>query len=136
MEQRPRRRAIHAHRQPCRRAALRRALNWATRFNIIGGDYTLGDWTLVTESGWGTTAIEGRRGRRSSEIRASYLLVSRRFGSMRGSVRGDEFQAGNDQDYALTAALFWEGTPRLRAGAEAIASDGELRLAAELRYRF
>lgn len=111
--------------------------NWATRFNIIGGDYLAGDWTFIGETGWGTTAIEGRRGRRSSKIRASYLLVSRRFGTnMRGSLRGDEFQAGRDQDYAVTAAFFWEPRPQLRAGVEAITSDGEQKLAVELRYRF
>lgn len=110
--------------------------NWATRFNIIGGDYTQGAWTFLGETGWGTTAIQTRRGRFSSEIRASYLLLSRRFGTLRGSVRADEFKAGDDQDYAFTAALFWEPQASLRAGAEAITSDGEEKLAIELRYRF
>jgi hypothetical protein len=110
--------------------------NWATRFNIVGADYSRGDWTLLGETGWGTTAIETRRGRFSSEIRASYLLLSRSFGAMRASVRADEFKAAEDDGHAFTAALFWEPHPRLRAGAEAITSDGEDRLALELRYRF
>lgn len=110
--------------------------NWATRFNIVGGDYAFRDWTFLAETGWGTTAIQTRRGRFSSEIRASYLLVSRRIGAFRASVRADEFKAGDDQDYAFTGALLWDAHPRLRAAAEAITSDGGERLALEMRYRF
>lgn len=110
--------------------------NWATRFNIAGADYTRGAWTILGETGWGTTAIQTRRGRFSSEIRASYLLLSRRFGSFRASIRADEFKARDDDGNAFTAALFWEAQARIRAGVEAITSDGEEKLAAELRYRF
>lgn len=110
-------------------------LNWATRYNIVGADYTLGAWTVIGEAAWGTTAVERRSGRRSSPIRSNYLLVSRRFSNMRASVRFDEFR-GRTYSEALTAALFWEGHPRIRAGIEAIAVEEEERLAVELRYRF
>src|SRR5205085_6195036 len=59
--------------------------NWATRFNIAGADYTWRDWTAAAETGWGSTAIQGRR-RFSAPIRASYLLVSKRIAKVRASV--------------------------------------------------
>jgi hypothetical protein len=111
--------------------------NWATRFNIVGTDYSWGPWTAAAETGWGTTAIVRRSGiRRTSEIRASYLLVSRRIADIRASVRADEFKAGDDQGYAYTASLFWEGIPRLRTGIEGTVSAGEERFSLEVRYRF
>jgi hypothetical protein len=110
-------------------------LNWLTRYNIVGADYSFGDWTVVGEAGWGTTAVERRSGRRSSPIRSSYLLVSRRISNMRASVRFDEFR-GRRYSEALTAAFFWEPHPRLRAGIEAITAEDEELLAVEMRYRF
>jgi len=110
-------------------------LNWATRYNIVGADYSFGPWTMVGEAAWGTTAVERRSGRRSSPIRSSYLLLSRRFSKMRASVRFDEFR-GRSYSEALTAAFFWEPHARLRAGIEGITAEGEERLALELRYRF
>lgn len=110
--------------------------NWATQFNIAGADHTWREWTFAAESGWGKTAIVTRRGRFTSDIRASYLLVSRRIGRFRATLRGDEYLAGDDDGTGLTAAFFWEPDPRLRAGVEGIAAGGEKRVAAELRYRF
>ena len=109
--------------------------NWATRFNIAGADWSWSDWTVAAEHGWGTTAIQGRR-RFSSEIRASYLLVSRRFSNVRASVRADDYKAGSDDGRALAAAVFWEPHARLRAGIEGITAQGERRLAVEARFRF
>jgi hypothetical protein len=109
--------------------------NWATRFNILGGDYRWNDWMFVGETGWGTTAIQGRR-RFSSPIRASYALVSRRIANFRATVRVDDYEHGHVDGNAVTAALFWEPHPRLRTGVEAITADGEESLAVELRYRF
>ncbi|MCU1347760.1 MAG: hypothetical protein JWO56_790 [Acidobacteria bacterium] len=110
--------------------------NWATRFNIAGADYTWHDWTAAAETGWGSTAIQGRR-RFSFGIRSSYLLFSRRIATFRASVRGDRFEAGSQHGHALTAALFWEpARARLRTGIEAITADGQKRLALEFRYRF
>jgi hypothetical protein len=109
--------------------------NWATRFNIAGGDYTWNDWTGVAETGWGTTAIQGRR-RSSFPIRSTYVLLSRRIAKVRASVRAEQFQAGTDHGHAITAAVLWEARRQLRAGVEAIAADGEKRVAVELRYSF
>lgn len=111
--------------------------NWATRFDIAGGDYTIGDWTVAAEYGWGTTdiIIEGE-GRFRSDISASYLLVSRRLANGRLSLRGDAYSVNEDDDYALTAAYFWSPRGRLRTGVEAIAAGDETRVAVELRYSF
>lgn len=110
--------------------------NWATRFNLVGADYTWGNWTVAGEGGWGTTAIVTARGRFSSEIGAGYLLLSRRVNKFRVSVRADEYQTRDDRESALTAALLWEAHPRLRAGIEGITAEGEKRMAVELRYRY
>jgi hypothetical protein len=109
--------------------------NWATRFNIIGADYAWNEWTAVAEAGWGTTAIQGRT-RNSSDIRASYALLSRRIAKFRASVRVDEYGTNDEQDYAYTAAVFWEPRGRLRTGIEGIHAGEENRLALELRYSF
>jgi hypothetical protein len=109
--------------------------NWATRFNIIGADYAWNDWTAVAESGWGTTAIQGRS-RNSSDIRASYVLLSRRIANFRASARVDEYRTNDEQDYAYTAAFFWEPRGRLRTGIEGIHAGEENRVALELRYNF
>jgi hypothetical protein len=111
--------------------------NWATRFNIAGGDYTWRNWTIVSEIGWGTTAIERTRGRRSSPLQARYLLVSRRLSPrFRATLRGDEYKIGSREGTALTAAVLCESSRRLRAGVEGITAQGENSLALDLRYRF
>lgn len=109
---------------------------WATRFNIIGGNYTWRDWTAVAESGIGTTAIEGSRGRRSFDLRTSYLLLSRKIATFRASVRGDQFESGAKHGHALTAAVFWEPRGRLRTGVEGITANGQRRMELEFRYSF
>jgi hypothetical protein len=110
--------------------------NWATRFNLVGADYTWRGWTVAGEGGWGSTAIVTPRGRFSSEIGAGYLLVSRRVKKFRVTVRVDEYEIRDDRENALTAALLWEPHPRLRAGIEGITAQGEKELAVEMRYRF
>jgi hypothetical protein len=110
--------------------------NWATRFNIVGADYTWRRWTAAAEAGWGTTAIQPSARRFSFPIRAGYLLLSRQIAGWRASVRADQYEKGSDQGHAVTAALFWEPRGRLRTGIEGIAADGQKRLALELRYRF
>ena len=131
--------AIQLTRIDNRSDALRHGelLNWATRFNIVSADYTLGNWTFAGEGGWGTTAIVTARGRFSSEIAASYLLVSRRVTkSIRATLRADEYKVRDDREHAVTAALLWEPHPHLRAGLEGITAGGEKRVAVELRYHF
>jgi hypothetical protein len=110
--------------------------NWETRFDIAGTQVSLGPWTVAGEAGWGTTVIETRRGPRSSDIAARYLLLSRHIGKFRASIRADDFKAGSDpRGHAFTGAVFWNVHPRLRLGVEAITAGGEHRLAVELRYR-
>jgi hypothetical protein len=112
--------------------------NWATRFNIIGADYTWNRWTAAAEAGWGTTAIQPAPTRRFSfPIRAGYVLLSRQMASFRASIRADEYEHGTVDGHAVTAALFWEPQrSRLRSGIEGIATNRDKRLALELRYRF
>ncbi|HKO56959.1 MAG TPA: hypothetical protein VJ276_13875 [Thermoanaerobaculia bacterium] len=111
--------------------------NWATRFNIVGADYTWRRWTAVAETGWGTTAIQPAPTRRFSfPIRSSYVLLSRQMANWRASVRGEQFEVRAQHGHALTASLFWEPRGRLRTGIEGITADGQKRLALELRYRF
>src|SRR3954454_675637 len=109
--------------------------NWSTRFDIIGADYTWHGWTAVAESGWGPTAIIGSRGRRTFDLRASYLLLSKKIAQLRFSVRGDQFQRAANHDHAITAAAFWE-SGHLRAGVEGIRANGKKRVELELRYAF
>jgi hypothetical protein len=110
--------------------------NWATRFDIASADLTMNDWTVAAESGWGTTIIEVEGVRYPSDIRASYLLISRRFANARVTLRGDAFQVIDSHRHAVTAAVFWYPRGNLRAGVEAIAASGQKRAAIELRYSF
>ena len=130
--------AIQLTRIDNRSDALRHGelVDWATRFNLVGADYTWGAWTVVGEGGWGTTAIVTSRGRVSSEIAAGYLLVSRKLNTFRVSLRADEYKLRDARENAVTAALLWEALPRLRAGIEGITARGGKRMAVELRYRF
>ena len=110
--------------------------NWATRFDIASADLTMNDWTVAAESGWGTTIIEFFGTRYPSDIRASYLLVSRRLGAFRATLRGDAFQVVDSHKHAVTAALFWYPRGNVRAGLEAIAAGGQKRASVEMRYSF
>lgn len=111
--------------------------NWYTRFDILGADYAIGDWTVAAEYGWGVTdiIIEGE-GRFRTDLGAGYLLVSRRLANGRVSLRGDVFTRNDEHDHALTAAYFWTPRGKLRTGVEAIVAGEEKRLALELRYSF
>ena len=111
-------------------------LDWETRFDIVGGDYTLNDWTVAAESGWGTTSVMFYGTAYPSDIRASYALVSRRFDSSRATLRVESFQNDTVRKHAVTASFFWTPIPKLRAGIEATKSGSDNRLMVELRYRF
>jgi hypothetical protein len=111
--------------------------NWGTRFDIASADLTMNDWTLAAESGWGRTVIEVFGTRYPSDIRASYLLLSRRLGSIRATLRGDAFSSVLDNHrHAVTAAVFWYPRGNVRAGVEAISATGQKRAMVELRYSF
>lgn len=112
-------------------------LNWETRFDIAGADYTWGDWNAAAESGWGTTSVIFFGTTYPTTIRASYLLVSRRFANGRATLRGDAYDVNDKRKHAITATYFFSppGT-RFRAGVEAIRAGAQNRVAVELRYTF
>ncbi|MFL6245752.1 MAG: hypothetical protein ACJ74H_06985 [Thermoanaerobaculia bacterium] len=111
--------------------------DWYTRFDILGGDYAIGDWTIAAEYGWGITEIDLEEdGRYRTDLSASYLLVSRRLANGRVSLRGDVFTRNDETGHALTAAYFWTPRGKLRTGIEAIVAGEEKRLSIELRYNF
>ena len=111
--------------------------DWYTRFDILGGDYTINDWTIAAEYGWGFTdiVVEGE-GRFRTDLDASYLLVSRRLANGRASLRADLFTRDDNRDHAITAAFFWSPRGKLRTGIEAILAGDEKRIALEVRYHF
>lgn len=111
-------------------------LNWDTQLTIAAADFTAGDWNVVAESGWGVTDVIVDGFHFPSDIRASYLLVSRRLVNGRASLRVDEYRSDDLQGYAATAAFFWSPRGRVRAGVEAIVSDDDSRVAVEVRYSF
>jgi hypothetical protein len=108
-------------------------LNWATRFDIASVDFTTGDWTFITESGWGFTEVivEGERFR--TDLETTYLLVSRRLANGRASLRAEVFD--NDLTHAVTAAYFWS-PGKVRVGGEAVVIGDEPRVLVEVRYYF
>ncbi len=111
--------------------------NWTTRFDILGADYAIGDWTLAGEYGWGTTdiIIEGE-GKFRTELSATYVLISRRLANGRATLRADAFDIDDDRQHAITAAYFWSPRGKLRTGIEAIFAGEEKRVALEVRYSF
>jgi hypothetical protein len=111
-------------------------LNWATTFTVAAADTTIGEWTIAAEHGWGITKVFSGGELFPTDLRASYVLVSRRFGNGRASLRAERFGVDSNSQDALTAAFFWSPRGRLRAGVEAIVSGAQRRVAAELRYSF
>lgn len=103
-------------------------LNWLTRFDIASIDVTQGDWTFLAEGGQGFTDVIVEGDRYRTPLRTGYVLVSRRLGSSRASVRAETWDGGN----AVTAAYFWS-PGKMRIGGEA-RSDGRVWL--EVRYYF
>jgi len=103
-------------------------LNWLTRFDIASVDVTQGDWTFVAEGGQGFTDVIVQHERYRTPLRTGYVLVSRRLGSSRASVRAETYDGGS----AVTAAYFWS-PGKVRVGGEA-RSDG--RVIVEVRYYF
>jgi hypothetical protein len=114
-------------------------LNWDTRFDIAGGEYTFHDWTVAAEYGWGRTIVipegEGTEGF-TTDIAAGYILVSRLLENGRVTLRVEHFQGGPVTGDAVTAAYFWTPLAKLRAGIEASVAGDEGRVAVEARYSF
>ena len=110
--------------------------NWKTRFEVVGFDYKRGEWTIAGETGWGPTEVYFPGGSFEADLRASYLLLSRRVRNGRATVRFDEFSDGESDGRALTLAAFWTPAPRVTFGIEFTAGGGERRALGDLRYRF
>jgi hypothetical protein len=110
--------------------------NWRTRFEVVGFDYKRGDWTVAGETGWGPTEVVFPGGSFETDLRASYLLLSRGLRNGRATVRLDEFSDGESDRRALTLAAFWNPAPRVAFGIEFVAGGGEHRALGDLRYRF
>jgi hypothetical protein len=110
--------------------------NWKTRFEVVGFDYKSGDWTIAGETGWGPTDIFFPGGSFRADLRASYILVSRKLGRGRATARFDEFTDDKSHRYALTLAAFWTPVPKLSVGLELSAGGGQKRGLGDLRYRF
>ena len=110
--------------------------NWGTRFDLVSADYTRGDWTIAAEYGWGPTflVVEGQKF--TSDLRAGYLLASRRWPQARATVRVDTYAVDDSDHYALTIAGFWTPPGRLRPGFEVTTTRGTTRAIVELRYSF
>ena len=108
--------------------------NWRTRFDVAGIELALGDWTVAAEAGWGPTSIDVRGRLITSDLRAAYVLVSRRLLRGRLSLRLDSFGDGESRREALTLAGQW--TPGGRAGlaAELLATEGTVRALLQVRY--
>jgi len=109
--------------------------NWGTRFDIVSGEYTKGDWTLAAESGWGPTFLIVEGTKYTTDLRASYALISRRWARGRATIRGDLFEAAT-RGRALTVAWLWNLPGHLRPGIEVSTSGGDQRVIVELRYSF
>jgi hypothetical protein len=111
--------------------------NWRTKFDIVALGWTRGDWTIAAESGWGPTFIVLDNGRRvTSDIRATYLLVSRRIDDWRLTARIDSWDDGDYAEESLTVACIWSPQGRFSVAAEVAATDEETRGQFRLRYGF
>jgi hypothetical protein len=110
--------------------------NWNTRFDVAGFNWSVTDWTVAGETGWGPTRLYYPGGSFEADLRASYVLVSRRFGRGRATARFDAFSNGSSHKHALTLAGFWIPLPKLSLGIELSAGGGEQRGLADARYRF
>jgi len=109
--------------------------NWGTDFDIVAVEYTVNDWTIAAESGWGPTFLIVDQ-KYTDDLRASYLLVSRAWSRSRASLRFDDFAVDDDGQQAWTFAYLWTPVSKLRVGAEVATTGGERRVLVELRYRF
>ena len=65
--------------------------NWQTRFEVLGFDFRQGEWTVAGEAGWGPTVVYFPSGSFLADLRAGYLLVSRRSGRGRATASGTQF---------------------------------------------
>ena len=110
--------------------------NWGTRFDIVGGESTVGDWTFAAEYGWGPTFLVVEGTPFTSDLAAAYALASRLLPRGRATIRVDGFEVNADRDYAVTLAYFWTGIRKTRLGVEVAKSEQSRRVLLEARYSF
>lgn len=102
---------------------------WRTRFDVIGGTLgTNGPTTLAAEWASGRTSVGFPGGSFTMNFETAYLLISRKQGAERWSVRGDRFSTRNhlhrandgsrEHGTAVTVAWLHDVSKQLRAGAE------------------
>lgn len=135
---------------------------WQTRFDIVGGTVgAAGPMTLSAEwsKGWTTVGFPG--GSYTMDFDTAYVVLSRRQGSERFSVRAEHFatrshrrtpgDSAREDGRAFTAAWFHEFDPHWRTGLELVRATGDRpgveydgfdprtggsTVTAELRYSF
>jgi hypothetical protein len=112
-------------------------VNWDTQFDLLAAEANWREWTLAAEAGWGPTAVVTDGGRYVDDLEAAYLLVSRRFGNVRATLRQEWFAVDDEQDdAATTAALLWSPRGRWRTGVEVTTTGEETRVMGEVRWYF
>jgi len=112
-------------------------VNWDTQFDLVSAEYSLREWTAAAEAGWGPTAVQTPTGLYVEDIAAAYLLVSRRMGDFRATLRQDWFRVDHEQDdAALTAALLWSPRGLWRTGIEVTTTGEDTRVMGEVRFYF
>lgn len=109
---------------------------WRTPFHIISAEYWNDDWTFAAETGWGPSWIPGLKRETLTDLRASYVMVSRRLSDGRVTIRAEEMTVENDTEIAFTAAWLWNPVTQVRAAAELTTVEGDLRAMVELRGYF
>lgn len=135
---------------------------WRTQFGQLAADWHPTPWLdLAGEAAWGRTRMGPRSGTRVDlDFATAFALVSVAPGPLRLSARYDRFENADrdgtaedlgESGWALTGALFYAPTDRLRLGLEWVELRGEKpgldgaeldsdpdarRLQAELRLRF
>jgi len=110
--------------------------NWGTKFDVVGIEWASGDWTIAAESGWGPTFLVVHGNRFTFDIRASYLLVSKRLGDWRATARIDSWDNGSLDDEAITVAGIWAPAGRFSVAAEISTTGDDTRGQLRLRYGF
>ena len=110
--------------------------NWATRFDVAALELNAGAWTLAAETGWGPTTLIHEGFAFTSDLRASYVLVSLWSRHGRATARFDQFSVDSNAQRAVTLAFLWTPPGKLRPGFEITTTSGRRRAMAELRYTF
>jgi hypothetical protein len=112
--------------------AGRELYGWHTRFWSAAVQRRLGDWSLLGQAMTGTTRIAPEDMVFDTDFNAGYVLVAREYGAWTPVVRLDLFQlsqsangdpALNEHGNALTAALNWRPSERVRVIGEALRID-------------